>query len=181
MDIKSFKKRVYKNSRIRNSLISFCILIPVIVLLLIFIVLGTTYDGLLFSLLFLFSLFLLAMIFKLYYNLFLFRIDKDDTRISIKTDVVEIRFKLYDELYGKYGAKSFGLIIKIKVDNRTIKVLYPFAEDIRFGVKKEDWNQKNEILNRLNKIKQINVTYFERSKIIVNKIDAIDHIINKVK
>ena len=177
MDIKSFRNRVYKKSRIKNSLIAVSILIPTIVTLIITLILDAKYRGLLLSILLILSLFLLALIYKIYYNLFLFKINEEDTKISIKTDVVGIKFKLYDELYGKYGSSSFGLIIKIKSNNQTLKIIYPFIEDITFGVKKEDWNQKYKVLNKLNQIKQIDVVYLEKSKVIVNKIDLIDKII----
>lgn len=180
MDIKSFRNRVYKNSKILNSLIVSSILVPGIVTIIILLFLDTKYDGLLISMLLILSLFLLAMIYKIFYNLFLFKINEDDAKISIKTDVVGIKFKLYDELYGKYGSKTFGLIIKIKSNKQTLKILYPFIEDIRFGVKREAWNQKYKVLNKLNQIKEIDVVYLEKSKVIINKIDLIDKIIKKI-
>lgn len=181
INIKSFRDRVYKKTKIKNSLIVGSILVPGIVTIIIALFLGTKYDGLLISMLLILSLFLLAMIYKIFYNLFLFKINEDDAKISVKTDIVGIKFKLYDELYGKYGSKSFGLIIKIKSNKQTLKILYPFVEDIKFGVKKEDWNQKYKVLNKLKQIKQIEVVYLEKSKVVVNKIDLFDKIIKKIK
>lgn len=181
MDIEGFKNRVYKRTNIRNSLIAFCILIPLMIMLIILLALGSDYDGLLRSVAVILGLLLLAIMFKIYYNFFLFKIDENDTKIELKANNVEIKFKLYDQFYGKYGAKSFGLVIKIKVNAKTMKILYPFTEDVRFGVKKEDWNQKNETLKKLNQIKQIDVIYLKKSKVIINKIVAVDNIIRKIK
>lgn len=103
---KSFRKRIYKNSKIKNLLIVSSILVPGIVTIIILLFLDTKYEGLLISMLLILSLFLLTMIYKIFYNLFLFKINEEDAKISIKTDVVGIKFKLYDELYGKYGSKD---------------------------------------------------------------------------
>lgn len=80
-----------------------------------------------------------------------------------------------------HGAKSFALNIKVKSDNKKYKLLYPFKNDIVFGIKEQDWNNKKIPLQKLNDLSIIQLAFFKKSKVIINNINEIENVIRKIK
>lgn len=183
MDIDIYKKRIFKNAQIKNSIIVFSILIPMIILNIWIFFILTEFRGLLF--LFLgFQLLLFADIsINLWFNRFLYKVDVNDLKVVIKGEITKIKFRHYIQHYYNrgHGAKSHALSIKVNSDNKEYKLIYPFKNDIDFGIKKQDWNNKSLILQKLSYLSIIELTFLKKSKVIIKTSNEIENILRKFK
>lgn len=130
----------------------------------------------------LFSLAGYLLIYFNYQSLFLLKkeLEKDE-KDTYNGKIESIKLKEHLQYFGHHGSvisTSFGVIIVVLINNKKVKLLYPFLDrDVRISdsilkIRK----RRKKVWNELQKVDSINVGYYPKSGVIYTSIQAIDKI-----
>jgi len=122
------------------------------------------------------------LIYYKYQSLFLLKkeLGKDEV-YSYNGKIESIKLKDHLQYFGYHGSvisTNFGVSIVVLVNNKKVKLVYPFLDrDVRISdsilkIRK----RRKKVWNELQKIDSINVKYYPKSRVISSPIQAIDKI-----
>lgn len=182
MDIKAIKNRIYKRAQLKMSLVSMTILFFIIAILtsLLFFI-KEDIKPLVIILITLLTVIFLTGLWKQIYYLFLHKINDNDmvTRITIEPHKFKLKAYFGENLWSKYSSNYLGLVIFFKIDNKTIKIIYPFKNDLSLSASIR-YKVVINILNKVSQIEKMDVSYLNSSKVIAECSINIERDIKKV-
>jgi len=182
LDIKAIKNRIYKRTQLKMSLILVIILFFILVILIsLLFLIQKDIKPLVISLITLFTIIFLAGLWKQIYYLFLHKINDNDTITTTTIEPKKIKLKSYfgENLWSKYSSTYLGLVIYFKIDNKTIKIIYPFKNDLSLSASIR-YKVVINILNKVSQIEKMDVSYLNSSKVITKCSKDIERDIKKV-
>lgn len=183
MKTTDYKKRVYKNANVKNSIIAMIIASTALGALAIFFIFGDPKSSkYVILLMIIFILILLLGLWKQLYYLFIYRINDTDHIINIEIEPHKISLKPYFDgcLFSKYGSSYLGVKIQYKVDNKKHQLVYPFLKDDVNLYPRNRYKVYHEIIAKLSQIENLTVAYLRSSKVIINSTTNIESIVTKV-